>query len=965
MTEYYYTLFQKIAENHPNKTAIVFKEKTISYKELDEMSNSLGHYIRKNGVKRNDIIPIITERSFYFIISTLAISKAGAAFLPIDINLPSERIEYILEEVKPKLILTNYSDSEQHKEILNKYKSYNIKLHNYKENTESLSIINEYNDYCYVLFTSGTTGKPKGTILTHLNIYNYLRSYPDNTNSLYNIMKENGINNALGITNFTFDIYHNEITYCLSHGLSIILVDEKLSENINDLTQYIDDNNVDFINTTPSRFKLFMENNKFRNVMKNIKVLIFIGEDLPLSLYHEIIQYTNSKVYNGYGPTECTVTCSYKLVQKNEITVGTPITNNFIYILDNYLKPVPIGVEGEIYIGGSGVGEGYLHREELTNEKFINSPFFIPSSLSSSSSSTSIYSQKLYSTGDLGKWSENGEIIFVGRNDFQVKINGQRVELSEIENIIKKYPEIIYAVIIYKKNIDNNNNNNLICYYKTNSNKELNENDLKEFVSKQLPSYMCPNYYMRLNEIPLSPSGKLNRKALPEIDISKISKNYYIPPETETERVICNILQNVLKLKENEIGKKTDFVELGINSLNSIRFSAEIENKLNIKISIKDILSHSKVDNLSKYIDELRNENDELHQIEIIQKNDSKIFPITSQQLGIYIDCIKNPNSTTYNVPVSLILKENIDMKKLERALQYIFTKNNILRSKYYEKQNENGENIIYGEIDETATLTIQHYTKETITNFVRPFKLDEAPLVRVAFIENEILLMDFHHIIVDGISISILIQQLNKFYHNIEGDSNSNYIQYIQFSDYAFFHHEKKQTEKYEEQLHFYKEMFLDEEYDSPNLPKRQFNNNDHNDNKLLDENHGTLGSYEKLINSELSHKINEYIKVHGVSQTSFFISIYSYLLSKYSNQNSVYTSIINNNRNNHFTQDMIGMFVTTQPILFKINEEQSFDQYIKENTNILYNLYDIQHESLAGLMERYKLKKLNNCFV
>ncbi|OUM68365.1 hypothetical protein PIROE2DRAFT_3964 [Piromyces sp. E2] len=445
-----------MAIQKPNDIAVIYNDTKINYKKLDEMSNSLGHLLRMKNVERNDIIPIITDRSPSFIVSTLAISKAGGAFLPIDKNLPDDRISYILSEVSPKLVLCNCDISEIDIKIREQYTLYDVNNHDYNENITKLDNINEVQDTCYVLFTSGTTGKPKGTILTHYNLYNYVKRYPKKSNSLYSLMKTNNIQNVLGITNFTFDIYHNEITYSLCHGLTIVLVSQELSENIQELSQYIMKNSVDFINTTPTRFELFMENELFRKAMKHIKTIFLLGEKLSYTLCEEIHKYSNSNIYDGYGPTECTVICSYKHITNNNTSIGKPITNVCVYILDNELKPVPIGVEGEIYIGGAGVGQGYINRKELTKEKFVKSPFI----------KDTLFSNNIYSTGDIGKWNEEGEIIYIGRNDFQVKINGQRIELSEIENTIKLYPDIEYVVVVHTKDTIKNSQY-LICYYKT------------------------------------------------------------------------------------------------------------------------------------------------------------------------------------------------------------------------------------------------------------------------------------------------------------------------------------------------------------------------------------------------------------------------------------------------------------------------------------------------------------------
>ncbi|OUM60126.1 hypothetical protein PIROE2DRAFT_14185, partial [Piromyces sp. E2] len=583
--------------------------------------------------------------------------------------------------------------------------------------------------------------------------------------------------------------------------------------------------------------------------------------------------------------------------------------------------------EGEIYIGGAGVGQGYINRKELTTEKFIKSPF----------TNDTIFSNNIYNTGDIGKWNEEGEIIYIGRNDFQVKINGQRFELSEIENTIKLYPDIDYVVVTHTKDTIKNNQY-LICYYKTtkeNKNENSIEDEIKKFASSKLPSYMVPYFYYKLEELPLLPSGKLNRKALPEIDISEISKKNYVSPETETVKLVY--------------------------SMTAIKLVSHIKNHYNIKLEIKDILSHSSVQEISNYIDKIIKSNINNSKNEIIKKNEKEQFLLTSQQLGIYIDFIQNKDTTTYNIPVSMTLNDDINIERLEYSIQIMFKRNKILKSKYYmddtrmnnNKINNKIYNNIYGIIDENAQLNIEHFSSNKINSFVRPFNLEVAPLIRVAIVDNSVLLLDIHHIIVDGTSISILIRQINDIYYGVEKTFTDEEVQY---SDYAWFINEKKETTEYDEQFKFYKEMFSTMEYEPPEIPMK-INSNINSK--------GHVALYQKLIDEDLNKKIDDYIKKSKLSKTSFFFSIYVYVLSKYSNQTNIYTSVVSNNRNRLQCEKMIGMFVTTKPLLINVPSNDSFNKFINDNMKTLLTIYDNEYESLAGITEKLKLKKLNNCFV
>eukprot|EP00833_Pecoramyces_ruminatium_P009660 jgi/Orpsp1_1/1183692/evm.model.c7180000086304.1 len=698
-----------------------------------------------------------------------------------------------------------------------------------------------------------------------------------------------------------------------------------------------------------------MENDLFRKSLKQIKSIALGGEELSVELCNYINKYSNCKIYNEYGPTECTINSTIKEIdskEKSKITIGKPICNFNIYILDKYMKPVPIGVEGEIYIGGYGVGKGYLNRPELTKEKFIENPF---------NYDNDEHNRVMYRTGDLGKWTNEGEIEYLGRIDFQVKINGQRVELGEIENKVLEIPEIQQCIVIDQKK--ENGEKYLVCYYISNGDEEIISNKtIRKYLSKKLPRYMVPNYYIRINELPLSITGKLNRKALPEPKKKDFITETYVAPVNNIEKVICNIYEDIFNIQGIKIGRMQDFYELGGDSLNAIRISSRIEKELKIKIYIKDIMSHSMIYDLSKYIESIMNdEKSDRNKMEIISRYNKKEFPITSQQLGVYLDSIKEPNSIVYNIPNAYKLNENIDKEKIKKAILKIFDGQEILRSKYYGKE-INGKTEIYGYIDDECTLKFEEYSYENIGGFIRPFELDKAPLMRVGFINDEILLIDMHHIICDGSTDLIIMNELNKYYNDEEVEELE-----IQYSDYAIHLNEKKNNGKLNEQIEVYKEIFSNE-YEMLNIPtKNNISNNEYN---VKEENYkeefNESNKIEILVDKSTSEMINEFIKHHNISKTAFFMSIYGYVLSKYSGQDIIYTSLMSANRNNHYVENMAGMFVSTLPLLLKYNnEENKFIKIIKENMEILNNIYNNQDISFAELTEILKLKKMNNSFI
>eukprot|EP00833_Pecoramyces_ruminatium_P010312 jgi/Orpsp1_1/1184344/evm.model.c7180000089162.1 len=660
----YHVEFMKVAKNYLNNDAIINNNVRISYKKLNEMSNSLGNYLRSKGVKRNDIIPIISERSYYFVVAILGIMKSGAAYLPIDPDFPKDRIDYMVKEAKSKLIMKYISDEENEKKLNDiDIPIYSLKDHDYQLNTEDVVNINKGDDLCYVLFTSGTTGKPKGTLISHSNLINYCL-YSQTFNGKGDLYG-NELGNVLCICKFSHDISIGEINYPLLMGKKIILSNDEEFNNPKLLSSLITKYDVNFIFAVPSRIKVYLFDVEFLNSIKNVKWILLGGEKADLEIISSIqnnSEYTN--VLSVYGPTETSVVSNIKILDRSisknikfnpQVTVGKPLCNFKMYILDKYMKPVPVGVVGEIYIGGYGVGKGYLNRPELTKEKFLDCSYYkINGNIG-----------KMYRTGDLGKWTEEGEIVCCGRIDFQVKIRGQRIELNEIENCIKEIKEIKSAIVLDKEKSNGDN-----------------------YLNSKLPSYMVPYYYMEIKEIPITFNGKLDRRGLPEPSKEDFITETYEAPENEIEEIICNIYSDIFNIPKLEVGKKNDFFELGGDSLNAIRISLRIEKELKIKINIKDIMSHPVICKLGEFIQSIINDNvNDSNKMEIIPKRNSEEFPITSQQLGIYIDSIKETNSTLYNIPSFYKLNSNINKEKIKMAILKILDKQEILRSRYFGKE--------------------------------------------------------------------------------------------------------------------------------------------------------------------------------------------------------------------------------------------------------------------------------------
>jgi len=440
-------IFEEQVEKSPNNIAVVFENQKLTYKELNEKANQLAWYLLESGITRNNIVGIMLNRSIEMIISILAVLKSGACYIPIDPEYPSDRVSYMLENSNALcLISRNHLVSSIN--FSNKILDIDLILRKLVTAPKgNLPSISKPDDLSYIIYTSGSTGKPKGVMLKHkslTNLTNYCNNYVE-------YLKNNSYKTIVSITTVSFDIFIFETLISLQKGLKLVIANEDEQVIPRLLNNLIEKENIEIIQTTPSRMQLLLNNYNDISALANLKYITLAGEQLPLSLKNDLHKLSGAVIYNGYGPSETTVFSTYTDVTNySRITIGKPLDNTQIYILDKNLKICPIGTPGEIYISGDGVGLGYIGNPELTKKSYIENPF-IPNTI-------------MYKTGDLGIFKENGEIICLGRSDNQVKIRGLRIELEEIENKISEVSNISNCVVLKKTTSDNHE---FLCAYYT------------------------------------------------------------------------------------------------------------------------------------------------------------------------------------------------------------------------------------------------------------------------------------------------------------------------------------------------------------------------------------------------------------------------------------------------------------------------------------------------------------------
>lgn len=893
-------LFEEQVKKMPDNIAVVFEDQKLTYKELNEKVNSLAHYLRfEKNIARNEFVGIMVNRSLEMIVSILAVLKSGAAYIPIDPTYPKDRIDYMLENSNAKILLTQ-------KKLNGKVDFNSIIFVDLTNNeiydalkSDNLEHINNYDDTSYVIFTSGSTGKPKGVVLNHKalsNLTNYCNHYIEYLKTPNNM-------SIVSITTVSFDIFIFETLISLQRGLKLVIANENEQNSPYLLNNLIQKHNIKIIQSTPSRMQIFLNNKEEMPYLSNLDYITLAGEQLPLKLVQDLSNLCGATIYNGYGPSETTVFSTLTKMNTNKITIGKPLDNTQIYILDANHNVLPIGISGEIYISGDGVGKGYLNNKELTDKSFINNPF--------------VKNSIMYKTGDIGYFNANGQIICLGRSDNQVKIRGLRIELGEIENKINSLSFINSCAVIKKSD----NLHEYLCAYFT-SNIEVTISDIEKYLEQFLPKYMIPKYFMQIKELPYTPNGKIDRKALSKINyikketISKKARNEY-------DIKLIEILKNILQTENISIDD--DFLELGGDSLSAITLSSYIQREFKVQIYVKDILDSSKISDLSDLIAN----NSSTSQIKIKPISKSSSYNASSAQKRIYFASqIDGSDSLLYNVPGGIIFEKELDSEKLEKCIYTIIQHQESLRT-YFEVENENVVQKIKDNIDFKLDV-LENEDFENIdsifNNFVKPFDLSKAPLFRVKYLKftnkKTAIFFDMHHIISDGASLSIFADEFIKLYNNISLPALT-----ITYKDFAAYENEKLNTHQFEDAKNYWINQFKDE-IPVLNMPT-QFSR--------PSSRTFTGKKIHSLIDKQASNKIKKLCDSLEITPYMFLLSCYYILLSKYTSQDDIVVGSPIVGRDLAETYNIIGMFVNTLALRNKIDSTCSFKDFV---LNIKKNL-------------------------
>ncbi|HKS73594.1 MAG TPA: amino acid adenylation domain-containing protein [Terriglobales bacterium] len=574
-----YGLFEAQADRTPDAIAVIFQGEQITYRELNQRANQIAHYLRKSGVGPDILVGIYVERALNMVAGILGILKAGGAYVPLDPAYPKDRIAFILENAQAPVLLTQQSLLE----TLPPLGAKAIQLDAdwpaiSQESIENPAPTSSPKNLAYVLYTSGSTGKPKGVQIEHRNLVNFLTT----------MNKEPGLTASdvlLAVTTLSFDIAGLELYLPLINGATVLLTSREQAADGKELIALLENSGVTVLQATPATWRMLIESGWKGH--SNLKALCG-GEALPPDLADQLLSRCG-ELWNMYGPTETTIWSSvYRVVSTlaNTAPIGRPIANTTMYVLDARKQPVPIGVPGELYIGGDGVARGYWKRPELTAEKFLADPFR--------------EGERMYRTGDLAKFMSDGNIQFLGRADFQVKVRGFRIELEEIEAVLAQHPSVQQGVVIVRE--DRPGDKRLVGYLIPKPNLDPSTVELREHLKGSLPEYMVPQVFVKLPSLPLTPNGKINRRALPSPDWSQLESLGSVPARDQLELMLVRIWQKVLGLPQ--VGITDNFFDLGGHSLLAARLLAEVEKVTGRQIPLSALFRGATVESLAQILRE-------------------------------------------------------------------------------------------------------------------------------------------------------------------------------------------------------------------------------------------------------------------------------------------------------------------------------------------------------------------------
>ncbi|QHS63363.1 non-ribosomal peptide synthetase [Chitinophaga agri] len=900
------SLFEQQVRRSPDSLAVKCGQKELSYRELNAHANAVAHSLLSNyGVSAEELICLHVERNEFLLIGILGILKAGAAYLPLDPDYPEERIAYLVKDSGARLVLTD-------SELLTVEGAETVFL---RETilqdlpTENDPVVRLHpGQLAYVLYTSGSTGRPKGVMIEHGSVVNLLCSTGD-------ILSITSADQWLAVTTYTFDISVLELFLPLITGASVMVADKTMLNDPAFLQAAIDNGTVSIIQATPSMWTLLMDNGwKGRKGLK----LLSGGEALNTKLADDLLRF-GSELYNMYGPTETTIWSVCHRVKPSGalIPIGKPMGNTQVYVLDNVLGLCPVGVPGELCIGGAGLARGYLHNADLTRERFIRHPYGEGS---------------LYRTGDMARWLPDGTLVYLGRFDNQIKLNGYRIELGEIEAVLASHESVDQAAV---KVVQHNGEQYLSAYYTSSA--DVTTADLHQFLTALLPRYMVPAYFTALDALPLTAAGKTDRKALPD---PQVKVSVYRAPVTHTARQLAAIWEELLGYAP--IGLNDNFFALGGNSMKAILAMSRIYKSFSVRPDLKDLLTHADLAAQSRLIGHLRSE---LY-APVPQASPAESYPLSNAQRRLWVMHHQEGASLAYHIPIAYILDGNLHEESLAKAFGYLVARHEILRTVFELKKGEPRQRVLPAD-EVPAAFDVWDYRSDAAAAYEHaqqlarmPFDLGKGPLLRMGVFRLEqqqyLLLFCVHHIVSDGWSLQIMLSELQLAYNAyLNGLQPELPVLSLQYKDYACWQQQQlKKTRMSDSSTYWTKQLAgiippLELPVDYPRSSKREYRG----------------AQYSYCFDGSASLAFEALLQEEQCTLFMGLLALVNVLLYRYTGQSDVTVGSPVAGREHPDLENQVGFYVNTLALRNRINGSNNFASFLSDVRQVVMD--GLQHQS------------------
>ncbi|UTR13170.1 amino acid adenylation domain-containing protein [Salipaludibacillus sp. LMS25] len=921
--------FEEHVAKTPHQLALICEDRHLTYEEMANRINRLARLLENKGAGAGNFVAVALPRTEETVITMLAILKTGAAYLPLDMNYPAERLHYMVENTRPICAITTV---EEEKKLPLTSEMKVIKL----DESKTIEQLNQEHDSyttkpvavkqpAYVIYTSGSTGKPKGVVISRHSLTNFLMAMDD----------EIGLETTdklLAVTTIAFDISALEMYLPLVSGARLVIANKQAVKEPSQLSQLLEEEQITVMQATPTLWHLLITYTP--QSIRGLNVLVG-GEALSEKLCHQLLDEKCS-ITNLYGPTETTI-WSTIMSMSSHVTgapsIGKPIWNTDVFVLNDHLQPVPPGVPGDLYIAGDGLALGYLNRPDLTFDRFVANPYGRAGS-------------RMYRTGDLVSWQDDGSLHYIGRADFQLKIRGFRIELGEIESVIQRQSSIERAVVVGLE--DGRGDKRLVAYVVPVSGEIFDDMTLKHEISLSLPDYMVPSAIVTLDEFPLTPNGKIDRKALPlpEVESHKGGRK----PRTPQEELLCQLFADVLAI--SHISIDDHFFDLGGHSLHAVSVMSRIRDMFKVDLPIGALFGAPTVAELTEVLNQ--GTTDIMPAIKRVERSSDMPLSFAQQRLW-FLHYMEGP-TPTYNIPAVIRLTGEVDKECLQDAIHEVIDRHETLRTIFPNDDGTARQKILpKGHVRpkvRCTNVTETELSKHIESAITYSFELYKEPSIRIHLFKttekDAVLLLLMHHIIVDGWSFTPLLQDISHAYRELVSKGTVTWRELpIQYGDYVYWQHNVLETHNSDSPLvsrgmAYWKEQLTDLP-DELSLPV----------NFSRPAESSFLGGVVPVnVNDNLHKQLLALAKAHHVSLFMLLQAAFATLLTRLGAGHDIPIGTPVAGRQDDALEKLVGLFVNTIVLRTDLSGNPTFSELLQRvrKTNLAaYEHQDLPFEHLV----------------